>query len=178
MPSQKHTVEQTSNPREPSYPQPHLTNPPKRESRRCRVLPAAAPILLDPRSLPGVRLRRSRMRRRCIVSRGRWRRGCRRCVSSLSTSTTGMTPVGGRRPHRRGKVRLRQISKLPGLGEQKAKIFVALFGKQLGVTPPGCDLVQCSSGGTGHRTGTVRVDAGFRCGWRIILGLPAAVFWC
>ena len=89
-----------------------------------------------------------------------------------------MTPVGGRRPHRRGKVRLRQISKLPGLGEQKAKIFVALFGKQLGVTPPGCDLVQCGSGGTGHRTGAVRVDAGFRCGWRIILGLPAAVFLC
>jgi uncharacterized HhH-GPD family protein len=36
-----------------------------------------------------------------------------------------------------GKQLLRQISKLPGFGEQKAKIFVALLGKQLGVTPPG-----------------------------------------
>jgi uncharacterized HhH-GPD family protein len=36
-----------------------------------------------------------------------------------------------------GKQLLRQVSVLPGFGEQKAKIFVALLGKQLGVTPPG-----------------------------------------
>jgi uncharacterized HhH-GPD family protein len=36
-----------------------------------------------------------------------------------------------------GKQLLRQVSALPGFGEQKAKIFVALLGKQLGVTPPG-----------------------------------------
>jgi len=36
-----------------------------------------------------------------------------------------------------GRQLLRQISKLPGFGEQKAKIFIALLGKQLGVTPPG-----------------------------------------
>jgi uncharacterized HhH-GPD family protein len=32
---------------------------------------------------------------------------------------------------------LTRISALPGFGEQKAKIFVALLGKQLGVQPPG-----------------------------------------
>jgi uncharacterized HhH-GPD family protein len=32
---------------------------------------------------------------------------------------------------------LTRISALPGFGEQKAKIFVALLGKQLGVRPPG-----------------------------------------
>lgn len=31
----------------------------------------------------------------------------------------------------------RRIKALPGFGEQKAKIFVALLGKQLGVQPPG-----------------------------------------
>jgi uncharacterized HhH-GPD family protein len=31
----------------------------------------------------------------------------------------------------------RRVSALPGFGEQKAKIFVALLGKQLGVRPPG-----------------------------------------
>ncbi|OHV35608.1 MULTISPECIES: HhH-GPD-type base excision DNA repair protein [Pseudofrankia] len=36
-----------------------------------------------------------------------------------------------------GKHLLRQIGALPGFGEQKTKIFVALLGKQLGVTPPG-----------------------------------------
>jgi uncharacterized HhH-GPD family protein len=32
---------------------------------------------------------------------------------------------------------LARVSALPGFGEQKAKIFVALLGKQLGVQPPG-----------------------------------------
>jgi uncharacterized HhH-GPD family protein len=34
---------------------------------------------------------------------------------------------------------LRRIKALPGFGEQKARIFVALLGKQLRVTPPGWD---------------------------------------
>jgi uncharacterized HhH-GPD family protein len=32
---------------------------------------------------------------------------------------------------------LKRVRALPGFGEQKAKIFVALLGKQLGVQPPG-----------------------------------------
>lgn len=32
---------------------------------------------------------------------------------------------------------LRNVKALPGFGEQKARIFVALLGKQLGVRPPG-----------------------------------------
>ena len=32
---------------------------------------------------------------------------------------------------------LRRIAELPGFGAQKSKIFVALLGKQYGVTPPG-----------------------------------------
>lgn len=32
---------------------------------------------------------------------------------------------------------LRRVKALPGFGEQKARIFVALLGKQLGVRPPG-----------------------------------------
>ena len=32
---------------------------------------------------------------------------------------------------------LRRIKGLPGFGEQKAKIFLALLGKQYGVTPTG-----------------------------------------
>jgi len=36
-----------------------------------------------------------------------------------------------------GRQLLRQVAALPGFGQQKAKIFVALLGKQLGVTPPG-----------------------------------------
>ena len=36
-----------------------------------------------------------------------------------------------------GRELLKRVAALPGFGEQKAKIFVALLGKQLGVTPPG-----------------------------------------
>jgi uncharacterized HhH-GPD family protein len=32
---------------------------------------------------------------------------------------------------------LRRLNELPGFGAQKAQIFVALLGKQLGVRPPG-----------------------------------------
>jgi uncharacterized HhH-GPD family protein len=36
-----------------------------------------------------------------------------------------------------GQELYRRVKALPGFGEQKAKIFVALLGKQLGVQPPG-----------------------------------------
>jgi uncharacterized HhH-GPD family protein len=36
-----------------------------------------------------------------------------------------------------GRELLKRVSALPGFGTQKAKIFVALLGKQLHVTPPG-----------------------------------------
>ncbi|MDQ6614217.1 MAG: Fe-S cluster assembly protein HesB [Actinomycetota bacterium] len=38
---------------------------------------------------------------------------------------------------RTGDELYRRIKALPGFGEQKAKIFLALLGKQLGVQPPG-----------------------------------------
>jgi uncharacterized HhH-GPD family protein len=36
-----------------------------------------------------------------------------------------------------GEELLRRLKALPGYGEQKARIFLALLGKQLGVTPKG-----------------------------------------
>jgi uncharacterized HhH-GPD family protein len=36
-----------------------------------------------------------------------------------------------------GDTLLRRVEELPGFGAQKSKIFVALLGKQYGVTPPG-----------------------------------------
>jgi uncharacterized HhH-GPD family protein len=36
-----------------------------------------------------------------------------------------------------GRELLKRVAALPGFGAQKAKIFVALLGRQLGVTPPG-----------------------------------------
>jgi uncharacterized HhH-GPD family protein len=40
-----------------------------------------------------------------------------------------------------GRELLRRLTALPGFGRQKAQIFVALLGKQLGVRPPGWEEV-------------------------------------
>ncbi|MDQ3757813.1 MAG: Fe-S cluster assembly protein HesB [Actinomycetota bacterium] len=44
---------------------------------------------------------------------------------------------------------LRRVKALPGFGEQKARIFVALLGKQLGVQPPGWQEAAGDFGGPG-----------------------------
>jgi uncharacterized HhH-GPD family protein len=52
-----------------------------------------------------------------------------------------------------GKELLARLRTLPGFGEQKARIFVALLGKQLGVRPPGWREAAGAYGGEGtHRS--------------------------
>ncbi len=46
---------------------------------------------------------------------------------------------------------LKQVAALPGFGAQKAQIFVALLGKQLGVRPPGWREAAGTFGGEGTR---------------------------
>jgi uncharacterized HhH-GPD family protein len=44
---------------------------------------------------------------------------------------------------------LRRLKALPGFGEQKARIFLALLGKQYGVTPPGWETAAGDYGRAG-----------------------------
>jgi uncharacterized HhH-GPD family protein len=46
---------------------------------------------------------------------------------------------------------LRRVKALPGYGDQKARIFVALLGKQLGVTPEGWREAAGAYGDEGSR---------------------------
>lgn len=56
---------------------------------------------------------------------------------------------------------LRRLKALPGFGEQKAKIFLALLGKQYGVTPPGWQAAAGDYGRPGtHMSIADVVDAG------------------
>ena len=56
---------------------------------------------------------------------------------------------------------LRRLKALPGFGEQKARIFVALLGKQLGVCPPGWREAAGPYGEDGARRSAADVtDAG------------------
>src|SRR5579883_972931 len=55
---------------------------------------------------------------------------------------------------------LARVRALPGFGDQKARIFVALLGKQLGVRPPGWEKVSHPYGEPGsHRSVADIVDA-------------------
>lgn len=56
---------------------------------------------------------------------------------------------------------LRRLKGLPGFGEQKARIFLALLGKQYGVTPPGWREAAGDYGKEGsHMSVADIVDAG------------------
>ena len=54
---------------------------------------------------------------------------------------------------------LRRVRGLPGFGEQKAKIFVALLGKQFGVRPPGWEEAAGDYAAPGRRSVADVVDA-------------------
>ena len=66
------------------------------------------------------------------VMAGRIQTLCRHLVDSYGGDAAAVW-----RDAQTGQELLRRLRALPGFGEQKARIFVALLGKQLGVCPPG-----------------------------------------
>jgi uncharacterized HhH-GPD family protein len=59
---------------------------------------------------------------------------------------------------RDGAELLSRVRELPGFGEQKARIFVALLGKQLGVRPPGWQQAAGRFGEEGTRMSVADID--------------------
>jgi uncharacterized HhH-GPD family protein len=58
-----------------------------------------------------------------------------------------------------GKALLANVKALPGFGEQKARIFIALLGKQLGVRPPGWEKVASPYGDAGSFRSVADIDS-------------------
>jgi uncharacterized HhH-GPD family protein len=58
-----------------------------------------------------------------------------------------------------GKELLAHVKALPGFGEQKARIFVALLGKQLGVRPPGWEDAAGPFGAPGSFNSVADIDS-------------------
>ncbi len=58
-----------------------------------------------------------------------------------------------------GKELLANLRSLPGFGDQKAKIFVALLGKQFGVRPPGWEAVAGPYGEPGTFRSVADIDS-------------------
>lgn len=78
-------------------------------------------------------------------------------VDRYEGDATGLWTVG--RPD--GAEVLNRLKELPGFGEQKARIFLALLGKQYGVTPPGWRAAAGEYGKAGsHLSVADIVDAG------------------
>jgi uncharacterized HhH-GPD family protein len=59
-----------------------------------------------------------------------------------------------------GAALLARVRALPGFGDQKARIFTALLGKQLGVRPPGWQQAAGDYGLDGYRSAADVVDEG------------------
>ncbi len=58
-----------------------------------------------------------------------------------------------------GKALLKNLKALPGFGDQKAKIFLALLGKQLGVRPPGWEQAAGPYGEPGSHRSVADIDS-------------------
>jgi uncharacterized HhH-GPD family protein len=58
-----------------------------------------------------------------------------------------------------GKQLLANVKALPGFGEQKARIFVALLGKQLGVRPPGWERAAAPFGESSSVRSVADIDS-------------------
>lgn len=58
-----------------------------------------------------------------------------------------------------GKQLLANVKALPGFGEQKARIFIALLGKQLGVQPPGWEAAASPFGKAGSFQSVADIDS-------------------
>jgi len=58
-----------------------------------------------------------------------------------------------------GKELLANVKALPGFGEQKARIFIALLGKQLGVRPPGWEKAASPFGDKGTFRSVADIDS-------------------
>jgi uncharacterized HhH-GPD family protein len=58
-----------------------------------------------------------------------------------------------------GKELLAHVKALPGFGDQKARIFVALLGKQVGVRPPGWDEAAGAYGEAGSHRSVADIDS-------------------
>jgi uncharacterized HhH-GPD family protein len=54
---------------------------------------------------------------------------------------------------------LKRVEALPGFGKQKAKIFLALLGKQMGVEPPGWREASAPFGKAGSRMSIADIDS-------------------
>jgi len=86
----------------------------------------------DPEALAAIFAQRPALHRFPKAMAARVQEVCRALVEQYDGDVTGLW-----RDVADGRELLRRLTGLPGFGTQKAQIFLALLGKQRGITPPG-----------------------------------------
>jgi uncharacterized HhH-GPD family protein len=98
----------------------------------CDSLDAGELAAYDPEAFTALMVGPPALHRYPAVMAGRVQALCRHLVEVWDGDAAAVWRDAGS-----GQELLRRLRALPGFGEQKARIFVALLGKQLGVQPPG-----------------------------------------
>jgi uncharacterized HhH-GPD family protein len=102
------------------------------QERLGRPLDAAGIAEMDPDRLTSVFSQRPALHRFPAANAKRVQQLCALLVDRYQGRAAAVWDTA-----ENGEDLLARIKELPGFGDQKAKIFVALLGKQLGVRPPG-----------------------------------------
>ena len=110
-------------------------------------------------TIPSASSRCSSRRRRCTATPGRWPAACRRWRRRSSTTGAATPSAIWTQGDPDGAEILKRLKALPGFGDQKARIFLALLGKQMGLEASGWREAAGSYGEDGsHRSVADIVD--------------------
>ena len=117
-------------------------------------LDAGAIAAMDPGELAEVFSQRPALHRFPASNAGRVQQLCQIIVSDYGGDAASVWEGASS-----GTDLLRRVRALPGFGEQKAKIFVALLGKQLGVRPSGWQEVSKPFGDKGTHSSVADITS-------------------
>jgi uncharacterized HhH-GPD family protein len=117
-------------------------------------LDVAALASMDPEALAAVFSERPALHRFPKSMAGRVQEVCSVIVDTYGGDTAAIWTSAAD-----GKELLANVKALPGFGEQKARIFVGLLGKQLGVRPPGWEKAASPFGETGTFRSVADIDS-------------------
>jgi uncharacterized HhH-GPD family protein len=124
------------------------------QERLGRPLDAATLAAMDPEALAALFGERPALHRFPKSMAGRVQELCSIIVDSYGGDAAAIWTSATD-----GKQLLANVKALPGFGEQKARIFVGLLGKQLGVRPPGWEKAASPFGDTGSFMSVADIDS-------------------
>ncbi len=117
-------------------------------------LDAAALASMDPEALAAVFSEKPALHRFPKSMAGRVQEVCAVIVDSYGGDAAAIWTSAAD-----GKELLANVKALPGFGEQKARIFIGLLGKQLGVRPPGWEKAASPFGDMGTFRSVADIDS-------------------